>query len=144
MKVRMFIAAAGAALVLGGAGTLAVPAVASTHAATHTLTFTARTLGQLSFGQTSADLQETDVNSAGKTIGFDEIYLSFTSMKTGRGNAAFAFHGGLLYVTVATTNSGSTYTGNVTGGTGAFAGATGSVVAHVSHNSARIRITYTT
>jgi hypothetical protein len=143
MKVRMLIAAAGAALILGSAGPLVAQAAASTHGATRTLTLTARTLGDLSFGQTRADLLGTDANSAGKTVGYDEIYLSFSSMTTGRGNAAFAFDGGLLYATVATTDSGSTYSGEVTGGTGAFTGATGAIAARVSHNTALITITYT-
>jgi hypothetical protein len=44
-------------------------------------------------------------------------------------NAAFDIKGGLLYGTVTTTNGGKTFTGKVTGGTGTFKGATGTITA---------------
>jgi hypothetical protein len=58
-------------------------------------------------------------------------------------NAAFDLKGGLLYATAATTNGGKTFTGKVTGGTGAFKGATGTIAAKtISGKKTAITIIY--
>jgi hypothetical protein len=129
MKVRKSIAAAGAAVVLGTTGALALPAVASAHNASHTLKFTAVTNKSVAFTSKAGGSQETDVNSAGKTIGFDVVYFTIRGKNSATVNAAFDIKGGLLYGTVTTTNMGKTFKGKVTGGTGAFKGATGTITA---------------
>jgi len=74
MKVRLSIMAAAAAVVLGGTGALVVPAVASAHSATTTLKFTAVAKHEISWiAINSSALQETDINSRGRTIGFDVL-----------------------------------------------------------------------
>ena len=128
MKVRRSIVAAGAAIVLGTTGALALPALASAHNASHTLKFTAVTNKSVAFTRSTGGSQETDVNSTGNTIGFDVVYF------TVRGNSAtvnvtFDIKGGLLDGTVTTTNGGKTFKGKVTGGTGTFKGATGTITA---------------
>jgi len=58
-------------------------------------------------------------------------------------NAAFDLKGGLLYATAATTNGGKTFKGKVTGGTGAFKGATGTITAKtISSKKTAITIIY--
>jgi hypothetical protein len=126
MKIRRSIVAAGAAVVLGATGTLALPAVASAHDAAHTLKFTAVQTKQVSFSSKSFGDQGIDVK-AGKTIGFDEVYLTITGKQSGTGNVVVDISGGFLYGTLATTNAGKTFTGKVTGGTGAYKGATGTI-----------------
>ena len=79
MKLRTSLAAAGAAVVLGTTGALVLPAVASANSATHTLKFTAVQKATVSFTKTTGANQETDVNAAGKTVGFDMIYFAATS-----------------------------------------------------------------
>jgi hypothetical protein len=126
MKVRRSIAAAGAAVVLGTTGALVLPAAASAHNASHTLKFTAVTVKSIRFTKTTFGNQETDV-SAGKTIGFDNVYITISGRTKATANAAFDLKGGLLYGTAVTTNGGKTFTGKVTGGTGTFKGATGTI-----------------
>jgi hypothetical protein len=150
MKIRTSIAAAGAAVVLGGTvlagtGALALPAIASTPSATHTLTFTSVTANAVSFTATTEGLQDTDHNSAGKTIGFDDLVLTFTGRTTAKGDVAIAVKGGFLYGTIATANAGQTFSGKVTGGTGAFAKATGKITAKaITGQKTAVTVTYRT
>jgi hypothetical protein len=142
MKIRRSITAAAAAVVLSGTGALVVPAVASAHSAPHTLKFTAVTNKSHTFTRTSGGSQETDV-SAGKTIGFDVVYFKVTGKNSATVNAAFDLKGGLLYATAVTANGGKTFTGKVTGGTGAFKGATGTITAKsTANNKTAITIIY--
>ena len=130
MKIRTSIAAAGAAVLLGGTTALALPAMASTHSAMHTLKFTSVTAKSVSFTQTTEIPQDTDLNSAGKTIGFDDVYLTFTGRTAGKGNVAVAVKGGFLYGTLTVNfKTGAISNGKVTGGTGAFKGASGTITA---------------
>jgi hypothetical protein len=145
MKIRTFIAAAGAAMVLGGTGALALPAMASTHNASHTLKFTSVTVKSVPFTSTAAGFQDTDVNSAGKTIGFDDLYVTLTGKNSAAGNVALDVKGGFLYGTIATTNAGETFSGKVTGGTGAFTAAAGTITAKATTSTkTAVTITYTT
>jgi hypothetical protein len=148
MKIRTTIAAAGAAVVLGGAAGLAVPAVASAHPATHTLKFTAVFVNSVPFTSTNFGAQDTDVNSTGKTIGFDDLNVTFTGPSmgpSGSGRVALDIAGGFLYGTIATTNAGKTFSGKVTGGTGPYQGATGTIAAKAtSSTKTAVTITYTT
>ena len=128
MTIRTSIAAAGAAVVLAGAGAVLVPAIASAHSTTHTLKFTAVSLKQANFSKTDGGTTEQDVNSAGKTIGFDVINFAFNpTTNTGTVNVALSTHGGILYGALKPSN-GPIIKGTVTGGTGAFQGATGTIV----------------
>ena len=145
MKIRMSIIAAGAAVVLGGTGALALPAVASAHSATHTLKFTSVTIKSVQFTKTSRGLQDTDVNSNGKTIGFDEANITFASKTSATADVAIDISGGFLYGTVTTTNGGKTFTGKVTGGTGAFTEATGTITAKaLTSTKTAVTIIYST
>ena len=147
MKIRRSIAAAGTAALLGGTTALLVPAVASAHGATHTLTFTAVAENSVMFTPTTEGVQDTDFDSAGTTIGFDNLYLTFTSPISAHGPATLDIKGGFLYATIATTNNGQTFTGKVTGGTGAFTGATGTVTAKATNptgTEAVVTVTYST
>jgi hypothetical protein len=129
MKIRRSITAAGAAAVLCGTAALLLPAAASAHDATHTLKFIAVAENSVAFTTTAQGVQDTDFNSAGTTIGFDNLYLKFTSTTSASGTATLDIKGGFLYARIATTNGGQTFSGKVTGGTGAFTGATGTVAA---------------
>lgn len=143
MKIRRSIIAAGAAVVLGGTGALALPALASAHSATHTLKFTSVTVKSVQFTKTSRGLQNTDVNSTGKTIGFDDANITFTSQTSATAHVAIDISGGFLYGTVTTTNGGKTLTGKVTGGTGAFTAATGTITGKaITSSKSAVTITY--
>jgi hypothetical protein len=148
MKFRRSIAAAGAAAVLGGTAALLVPAAASAHDGTHALRFIAKAVNSVAFSTTTEGVQDTDFDiSTGTTIGFDNLYLTFTSTTSASGNATLDIKGGFLYARIATTNGGQTFSGKVTGGTGAFTGATGTVAAKAldpTGSEAVVTITYST
>jgi hypothetical protein len=147
MKIRSSITVAGAAVVLGGTAALLVPAAASAHDTTHRLKFIAEAVDSVAFTKTTEGVQDTDVNSAGTTIGFDNLYLKFTSATSASGRATLDIKGGFLYATIATANGGKTFHGKVTGGTGAFTGATGTVIAraiNATGSKAAVTIIYST
>jgi hypothetical protein len=130
MKIRTSIIAAGAAVVLGTTGALVLPAVASAHSTTTTLKFISVTKKSIMFNKASGASQDTDVNAAGKTIGFDMIYFSATSATSGSVNVTLDTTGGFLYGTgTINVKTGAFTNGKVTGGTGAFKGATGTIKA---------------
>ncbi len=147
MKIRTSIAAAGAAVVLGGAGGLVLPAVASAHTATHTLKVTAVLSSQAVFSKNIGGRAENDLNSAGKVIRFDVVYVVVNPQTgTASGNVTLDTNGGLLYGTLKFTSSPMTH-GTVTGGTGAFQGATGTILGKSLNKSGTctaVTITYTT
>ena len=143
MKLRTILAAAGAAVALGTTGALVLPAVASAHSATHTLKFISVQKATASFGTAVQGIQGTDKNTAGKTVGFDMLYLKFTSAGTATANVTVDTNGGFLYGTFNVTKTGQITNGKVTGGTGAFAGATGTItVKAISSTKHAVTITY--
>ena len=143
MKVRKSIVAAGAAVVLGTSGALVLPAVAGAHTAATTLKFVAVQKAHVTFTRSTFGTQETDVNSTGKTIGFDDVYIKVTGPSTAVANVALDIKGGFLYGVVTTTNMGKTFTGKVTGGTGAFKGATGTITGKaISSTKTAVTVVY--
>ena len=128
MKLRTSLAAAGAAVVLGTTGALVPPAVASAHGTTHTLTFVSMTKATVGFTRATGGIEGTDVNAAGKKIGFDMLYFAATSPSSVAVNVTIDTKGGFLYGTwTFHPKTGVVTNGKVTGGTGAFAGATGTI-----------------
>ena len=123
-----------------------IPAAASANSATHTLKFISVTKKSIMFTKTSGASQDTDVNAAGKTVGFDMLYYVATSATSGAVNVTVDTTGGFLYGT-GTINfkTGAFSKGKVTGGTGAFAGATGTIKAKdISKTKTAVTITYST
>ena len=143
MKIRPSVASVGAAVVLGTTAALVLPAVASAHDASTTLKFTAVAVKGVSFTKTTFGGQETDVNSTGNTIGFDDVYVTVTGPSSATVNVALDTKGGFLYAVATSTNMGKTLSGTVTGGTGAFNGATGTVTAKtISRTKTAVTIVY--
>jgi hypothetical protein len=143
MKVRRSIVAAGAVVVLGGAGA-ALPAVASASSASTTLKFISVTKAHVTFTKTTFAQQDTDTNAAGKTIGFDELYFTATSATTAAVNITGDLSGGMLYGTgTVSMKTGALSNGKVTGGTGAFKGATGTIkTKSISSTKTAVTVTY--
>ena len=144
MKLRTSLAAAGAAVVLGTTGALVLPAVASAHGTTHTLKFVSLETGTVSFTRATGGIQNTDFNAAGKKVGFLTLYFAATSPSTVAVNVTVDTKGGFLYGTFTfNPRTGVVTNGKVTGGTGAFAGATGTIkVKTISTTKHAITITY--
>ena len=144
MKLRTSLAAAGAAVVLGTTGALVLPAVASAHGTTHTLKFIAVQKGTVGFTRATGGIQDTDVNTTGKTIGFDMLYFAATSPSSLAVNYTLDTKGGFLYGTFTfNPRTGVVTNGKVTGGTGAFVKATGTIkVKTISRTKHAVTIIY--
>jgi hypothetical protein len=119
---------AAAAAVVVGAGALAFPAVANGSTTTHTLRFTAVQERAANFSHSSFGEQDRDMRH-GKIIGFDVINGRLnTTTHRAHGWVSLSTRGGMLRGTLRFSN-GPITRGRVTGGTGRFAGATGTIYA---------------
>jgi hypothetical protein len=146
MKVRASISAVAAAAALLGTGAFTLPAAASVCTASHTLKFIDVVKASTIFSKTTSAGQDTVVSSTGKVLGYADIYLTATSPTTAAGSVALDVNGGFLYGTL-TLNlaTGAITDGKVTGGTGAFEGATGTIAATtLSSTRTAVTVTYTT
>jgi len=83
----------------------------------------------VNFTKTTGGQQDTDVNTRGKIIGFDELYFKVTSKTKSTVNVTLDTTGGMLYGTLAVNFTSPVIKGKVTGGTGAFKGAVGTITA---------------
>jgi hypothetical protein len=115
--------------------------VAAASGGSHTVTFTAQQLKGLNGGKTF-DAAEVD-KVHGKVVGFDTYHCTFNqSTHKAKCDAAFSQPKGLVYVTATITQQG-TGSGTVTGGSGSYAHAKGTVtLAPGKHNTTQITITY--
>jgi hypothetical protein len=130
MKVRTSIAAVAAAALVG-TGAFMLPAIAaSAGPATHTLQFISVTKASVNFSASTGAQQDTDVNAKGKVVGYDMLYFTVVSRTTAVVNITGTTKGGMLYATGKVNLSNGAFSGGrVTGGTGAFKGATGTLTA---------------
>ena len=150
MKVHTsIVATAAGAAALVGAGAFILPAVAaSTPTATHTLQFISAKKASVNFTASTGAQQDTDVNSAGKVVGYDMVYFKIVSRTTATLNITGTTNGGMLYSTGKfNLNTGAFSDGKVTGGTGAFKGATGTLTARSLNKAGTrtlVKITYHT
>ena len=124
MKIRTTMAGAAAAAIVG-TGAFVLPAAASASTTTHTLKFTAETKSSAAFSNSADAEQDTDVNGAGKVVGYDMLYLTVVSSTSVAINITVDVNGGMLYGTATLNGEGVVSNGKVTGGTGKFKGATG-------------------
>lgn len=143
MKVRSLIAAVSAAALLSGSGAIAIAAAASADTTSHTLKFISVTGKMVAFSKTNAGQQNTDVNSKGKVVGFDMLNIT-VNPKTGKGTilATVDANGGFL-IGVLPLSTSKTLHGVVTGGVGAFKGASGTIVATPNKAGTRVTVTVT-
>ena len=149
MQHRNTIAAIPTAAALAGACAVVVPAASASTCApkTHTLTFISVQEAVHDYSRTISSQQDRDVNQAGKVVGYDLLYLVFNpKTKTARLNFTAVLSGGFVYG-VASASSNPVIHGTVTGGTGAFKGAAGTIVAknlNPSGSKTAVTITYHT
>jgi hypothetical protein len=101
----------------------------------------------VNFSQTTSAQQDKDVNKAGKVIGYDLLYLVFNpKTETAKLNFTAVTSGGFVYG-VASASSSPVIHGTVTGGTGIFKGAAGTILAKNLNNAGTrtaVTITYHT
>jgi hypothetical protein len=144
MKMRTPIAAASAAAILG-TGAFVLPAMASSTASSHTLKFTSVTKKSIMLTKASGAQQDTDVSKTGKTVGFDMLYFKATSASSAALNITVDTTGGFLYGTAKVSfKTGAITAGKVTGGTGSFKGAAGTIKAkNLNQAGTRTAVTIT-
>jgi hypothetical protein len=123
MKIRTTMAAVAAAAIVG-TGAFVLPAAASASTTTHTLKFTAETKSSAAFSNSAEAEQDTDVNGAGKVVGYDMIYLAVLSSTRVAINITVDVNGGMLYGTATLNGEGVVSNGKVTGGTASPLGTT--------------------
>jgi hypothetical protein len=146
-RTRISIAAATAVAAAGTASAFLVPAASASaaaprHSPTRTLTFTSVQLAATEFSKTISAQEDKDVNQAGQVIGFDVLRFSVDAKTHAAGmNVAADFAGGMLYGTMIS-NGSPNVRGTVTGGTGAFKGARGTIIAKsLDQTGARTAVT---
>jgi hypothetical protein len=149
MKHRNAIAAIATATALGAGCAVVVPAASASTSApkTHSLSFTSVQEAVHNYSQTISSQQDRDVNQAGKVVGYDLLYLVFDpKTETAKLNFTAVTSGGFVYG-VASASSSPVIHGTVTGGTGVFKGAAGTIVAknlNPSGSKTAVTITYHT
>jgi hypothetical protein len=139
MKLRYAaVAAAAAAALAAGTGI----AAAAPHATATKLTYVATQSKMITYSRTTGAANGT-LTQSGKLTGFFE--LSFTFTKTsGTADLAADINGGLLYAALKLSATNNNASGPITGGTGKYAGAKGTVVAKATgKNTHLVTITYT-
>ena len=103
--------------------------LASAQATTHTLRFTSVELSSINFSKTHFGQADVDRNRAHQKIGFDTLNGVFdpktNSVKI---DVSFDAKGGFMYFHLHSTSPNS-YAGKMTGGTGRFRHATGTITA---------------
>jgi hypothetical protein len=145
MKSRLAIAAIASTAALGGTCAFLVPAASATPAAatTHTLSVTSVQEASVAFaGGLVVNVQDKDLNKAGKVVGDDLLHVVVNPKKgTAAVTVVFETSGGFLYGVTAGSSTGVMH-GRITGGTNAYAGASGTFVA-TDLNKARTRTAIT-
>lgn len=121
---------------LAAAAVIAVPAtyVATADASpkVHTITGTSKSLGGGEVGKNNFAAVDAITNSKGKPIGFDAIN-GIVNPKTGASKlvGVLSLKGGLIYYTLSQ-GADNVGTGKITGGTGTYKGARGTVSSKVT------------
>jgi hypothetical protein len=141
LRTRVSITAIVAAAAVGTSGAFLLPA-ASARTITHTIRFTSVQTAGVNYSKTTGAQADKDVNKAGKVVGFDVLRFAYDP-KTNKGSTGVVvgLAGGFLYGQLSGT--GSVIHGSVTGGTGNYKGAKGTITAKTGPNTA-VTITYHT
>jgi hypothetical protein len=125
VKIRTSVIAVAAAAIVGTGAFVLPAAAASARTSAHTLQFTAETAGSSAFSSSTEAEQDTDINSAGKVVGYDLLYVTLVSSSAAVVNITVDVNGGMLYGTATLNSTGVVSGGKITGGTSKFKGATG-------------------
>jgi len=145
MKLRANIAAfavAGTAAALSGTAAFLLPAAAGASTATHTLKFTSVQQATVRFSKTVGASQDKDVKN-GTLMGYDMLRFVFNpKTNTASIGVALDTKDGFLYGVLRESGGAVTH-GKVTGGTGKYAGATGTITARSNNAATRTAVTIT-
>jgi hypothetical protein len=127
LRTRLSIAAIATAAAAGATGTFLLPD-ANAHGTTHTLKFTSVQQATTNLSPTTGASEDKDINQTGNVIGYDILRFSFNpKTNTTSIGAAIDLNGGFLYGQMR--ESEPVTRGEITGGTGTYRGATGTITA---------------
>lgn len=116
-----------AALSLAVTGASLAAATPAVHASSHKLRFASVETAQKSFGATTFVSSDRDVRN-GKVIGYDVVHVVFhPKTNTFSVTVAATFKAGTLYLVGTGSGESADFSGRITGGTGVFRGAHGTV-----------------
>jgi hypothetical protein len=139
MKLRYAAAAAAAAAALAAGTGIAA---AAPHSTATKLVYTA-TQGKMITYSRSTGAADGTLTQGGKLTGFFELSFKFTAT-SGTAGLTANINGGFLYAVLKLSSSNNNASGPITGGTGKYAGAKGTVVAKATgKNTHLVTITYT-
>jgi hypothetical protein len=139
MQKALALAALGSAGAVG-LGAVAMPALASSGSTTHTLKFVAVNQKQTQPSKRTF-VEDDQAKRGGKVIGFGILDGRITSSTGGTGVVAFGMKDGIVYAKV-TINNTPTTNGTITGGTGPFKGASGTIsVTNLNKSGTRASVT---
>jgi hypothetical protein len=143
LRTRISIAAIATAAAAGATGTFVLPA-ASARAVPRTLAFTSVQRATTQFSPTAGAAEDKDVSKAGKVIGYDVLRFSHNrKTNTTSIGVAVDLKGGFLYGVLRESDGPVTH-GTVTGGTGTYRGATGTITARtLGQDGTRTAVTIT-
>ena len=144
MNRKIALVGVGAAATIAAVTAAAVPDVAAAGPQHVTQHFTAKSSSSpLNFSKTAFALTDNDVRN-GKTIGRDVLICTHTGTGASHCHVAFAQNGGLLYARFSLADKTGALKGVVTGGTGSFANANGTLTGQaVSRKAVKITLRYT-
>jgi hypothetical protein len=129
MKVRTLIAGMSAAAVVASGGLLFTTSANAQSAAPRSLKFESVEINAVEYATNTFAGSDDDYNAAGTLIGFDVLHFT-TNPVSGKVRiaAAVVMDGGIIDGALTSASSTALITtGKVTGGTGAFRGATGTI-----------------
>ena len=118
--------------VMARAGSVATPA-----SATHTLHLTSRAVASHKVGTRGLVVFDKDY-SGGRLVAFDVIDV----VSANSADVSFGLFRGFLYGTVTINHATGKLSGQVTGGSGAYQGDTGTITGHALRNGANLTVTY--
>jgi len=113
---------------------------------THKLKFTSEPQAETQFSKTNGTTADKDVDNTGKVIGFDMLRFTL-NQATGKASLGLTVDvsGGFLYGTMSESRSTSSVAhGTVTGGTGKFTGAKGTITATTNQAGSKTLVTSAT
>ena len=148
MNIRALIAGIGAVAVVGTGGLVLAGTAASAQSGPHppkssTLKFVAVTTKTIGYTKAYTAEASSDYNSAGKLIGFDVLH--FTENPSGREvtvDGSIDLEDGVIDSTFTTSTRSLKAAGEVTGGTGAYRHAAGTITV-VTTSSTKTTVTIT-
>jgi hypothetical protein len=127
LRTRISIAAVATVAAAGATGTFLLPA-ANAHGMTQTLRFTSVQQATANLSPTTGASEDKDITQTGAVIGYDILRFSFNpKTNTTWIGAAIDLNGGFVYGQMR--ESEPVTRGVVTGGTGTYRGATGTITA---------------